>query len=317
MGTGNHSAAALSNDDGLQVSRRELLSRFLMRSEAFSLYYDRLPKEKQRDLYGALSGPGYDRLLEGTGHDLPVGNVQEPVELEEFLVEHFKSFDEYVKAMDWQDRQFFGFLQQLSREQIQVLTNHTDSRSAAMMLRYMKPQQSAYALDALTPAQKYEILSMAKQLKNTSLAEIQSVEKQIRTVVQQMPNRFVGSEKGDVGFWGGVVSESEHQDELLDMLEKTHPEIYPNLKKFRFTLEDAATLPDGILERVLREVDNDELGLALAACSEDVADVLLDAVAEKRKQILLNQIDTYRHVPKEQLATAKASLTKRMREVLA
>jgi flagellar motor switch protein FliG len=113
------------------------------------------------------------------------------------------------------------------------------------------------------------------------------------------------------------VSESQHQDELLDVLERTQPDISMDLKKFKFSLEDVATLPDGILGRVLGAIDNESLGMALAGCSEDVAEVILDAVSEKRKAMLAGQLPLYRGAPKEKLHAAKQDLTRRIREVLA
>jgi len=48
-----------------------------------------------------------------------------------------------------------------------------------------------------------------------------------------------------------VLTYTENQDPLLKAIEKTDPEIYPQLKKFRFKLDDVAALPSEIVGRVV------------------------------------------------------------------
>lgn len=298
-------------------ARRILLDRFLIRSEVFRDYYERLTADHKRDLYGALKGPGYERLLDGLSFPIPTGADQEPNNVEELLETHFKNFDELVKASDWQDRQYFGFVQHLSDAQLRTLMNHVSAKGIAILLRFLKPQQSAFALDSLIPARRFEVLATVQSVTGAPIQEIQRVEREVRDIVSQIPTQYYGSKKEDLDFWGSVLTESKNQEELLDDMEKTNPEIYPNLKKFRFTLEDAATLPNNILQKVLGECDNNELGQALATCSPDVAEVLLDAISDKRRVVLKGQISTYQRVPKAALQTARLNLTRKLREVMA
>lgn len=298
-----------------EVSRRQLLERFLIRSEVFRTYYEHLSEEDQKQLYGAFKGPGYDQLLNGLGFPIPE-NAYEPSDIDELLTQHSKNFDELVKATDWQDRQFFGFLHQLRNDQVLGLAQHVSPRGLAIMLRFMKPHQSANVLDSLPPVRRLEVLSSMQSVMNAPLSESHKLEKEVREIVHQLPQQNFGTEKENLRFWGNVVSESEHQDELLDAIERTNPEIYGTIKKFRFSLDDIATLSTSAIEDVLNDVDNSELGQALATCSESVVDVILDAVSPKRRQVILSQIASYRRVPKEALTSARANLTKRFREAL-
>lgn len=300
----------------LNGGRRQLLERFLVRSEVFRDYYEKLSQEQKTDLYAALRGPGYERLLDGLSFPLPADVKGEPHNIDELLAGHFKNFDELVKATDWQDRQYFGFVQHLSDAQLRSLLNHVSAKGIAMLLRFMKPQQSAFALDSLPAARRFEVLSTVPTVTGAPIQEIQRVEREVREIVSQIPNHYYGSKKEDLDFWGNVLSESQNQEDLLDDIEKTNPEIYPKLKKYRFSLEDAATLPNNLLQKVLGDCDNTELGQALATCSTDVAEILLDAVSEKRKAVLESSIATYRRVPKDALKGARMNLTRKLREVM-
>jgi hypothetical protein len=88
---------------------------------------------------------------------------------------------------------------------------------------------------------------------------------------------------------------------MLQVIEQTQPDIYPALKKYKFKLEDASTLPENLLAKIFADADNDELGRALASCTDEVAEVLLDAVSPARRELLKHQVASCKSAPKEEL----------------
>lgn len=302
---------------GIAPLRRRLLEKCISRSEAFRFYYQRLTEDEKSDLYGGLKGPGYDKLLEGLSIKRPTSVGPESSDLEEKLLILEKNFDEFSQAKEWRDRQFFGFLETLTDEQMIALVNHETALHVCVMLRFMKPHQSAFVLDALNPAKRREVLGLVHQVRDTHFSDLLNIEREVRSNVLKMPTHLYGSKKEDIEFWGSVLSESHDQDTLLADIEKTNPGIFPSIAKFKFRLEDAASLPDNLLNKVLSEVDNEELCLALAGIAAGVAEVFLDAVPSNRKNVLESQLVAYRRAPKEQIMEAKLRLTRKIREVMA
>jgi flagellar motor switch protein FliG len=172
-------------------------------------------------------------------------------------------------------------------------------------------------LDNLTPKARHEVLSHLKNINRIPLAEIVAIENQVRLNVRKLPNHFLSSAPEELKFWGSVFSESHQQEAIFEELEKTNPEIVPKLRKYRFSLDEAAALPDGLLNRVLAEADNEELGLALSTCEANVAETILDALSERRRKVIEAQLPGYRKVPREQANHARSRLTQKFREVLA
>lgn len=315
-GATSSGAAVSVEGDTAQIARKKFIARLLNRSDAFRIYYQKLPDEKKNELWGVLKGPAFDSYMEGLSIPKPKDEPAEITDSSEKIAHFEKQFEEFTDAKTWQDGQFFGFLQRMNNQQLITLVNHEDPLAVCLMLRFMKAQQSAFVLDAIPPEKRLQVLSQVPQLKTIGFNEILEMEREVRKAIETLPMYFFGSPKEDIDFWGNVLSESEKQDQILQDLERTQPEIYPNLKKFKFRLEDAASLPDTLLARVLGEADNEELALALAGCQKDVCEVLLDAVSPRRREILANQIEPMRNAPKEQIASARTTLTKRFREVL-
>jgi len=297
--------------------RKILLHRFLSRSQAFRRYYQQMGVEKQEELYACLKGPAYDNLLTGLAIKPPAGDLHAPPEKNELLEQHEKDFDEFVQAKDWQDRQFFGFVHDMSDEQLLSLVNHQRPLAVCLMLRFMTPHQSALILDSLPSKKRREILEQANQMNGVSFAEIMGVEREIRENVQRMPAHMFGSNKEDILYWGSVLTEAENQDGILKDIEHTNPGIYPSLKKYKFKLEDAASLPNTLLAKILAESDNDEVCLALATCPHELIEVFLDAVSPKRKEVIEYGLASSRSASGQEKAEARLKLTKRFREVMA
>jgi hypothetical protein len=297
--------------------RSKLLEKFLSRSQAFRGYYSGLSGETKDELYGLLKGPTMDGLLTGLGLPRPKGEIPEPGNPEEAFTKYERDFTEYLNACDWQNKQFFGFLQALSDEQLIALMNRESTLSVCAMLRFLKASQSAMVLEAMPPGRRLEVLAQVPAIQNTSFSDIANIEREVRTSVQMMPSHSFGAKRQDVDFWGNVLAESQNQDVILGDLEKTNPEIYPELSKFKFKLEDVSTLPDSLLQTILAEADNEELAMALSTCPDDIVEVILDAISPRRQELLRQTIDAAKSAPKEQTKSARISLTKKFREAMA
>src|SRR5690625_4771333 len=61
---------------------------------------------------------------------------------------------------------------------------------------------------------------------------------------------------------------------ILDTLETQDPELADEIKKRMFVFEDIVILDNRSIQRVIREVDNDDLRLSLKVASEEVKDVV-------------------------------------------
>jgi hypothetical protein len=297
--------------------RKRMLDKFLGHSEAFRMYFEQCTGDDKDEIYAALKGPAFDSLLDGMGFKRPVGADLDPESLEERMLVHEKNFDEYVAAKDWQEKQFFGFLSQLSDEQLLTICKREDARNVCVMLRFLRPNQSAGILDRLPASKRSEVIAYTSDVSDIPFSDLMTYEKGLRAATSRLPFATFGANKEDTEFWGSVLNESEHQEEIFNDLERTNPGLSPQLRKFKFKLEDAATLPDNLLGKVLGNVDNEELCLALSTCSEDVVEVFLDSMSASRKNILTKQMDTYRGVPKERGVAARGALTRKFREVLA
>ncbi len=300
-----------------EETRKMLLSQIVLRGDCFRGYYSRLAPEHRLEIYSFLKGPAFESVLERLGLGIPKAQagVSEEVKRDRILW-HEKNFEEFVEMSNWQDKQLFGFLTYLTDEQLAALAQHEDSKTVCLMLRFMKPGQAATILDNFPKEKQLEILSHVPALKSSAFSEIASIEAQVRSSIRHLPNHFFALGSEDSAFWGQVVGESKEQDKLVETLEKTQSDMLPQLKKLKFKLEDAAQLGVEISEKVFNDVDNELLSLAMVSCDGEAVKVFLNALPQKRRELVEQQITSSRGAAKETIVSARQVLTAKFRENL-
>ena len=75
---------------------------------------------------------------------------------------------------------------------------------------------------------------------------------------------------------------------IMETLEIEEPELADDIRKKMFVFEDILSLDDRAIQRVLRDVDNSDLALALKGANEDVQNVILNNLS-KRLAVMIKE----------------------------
>ncbi len=77
---------------------------------------------------------------------------------------------------------------------------------------------------------------------------------------------------------------------IISMLEEKQPELADEVKANLFTFEDIVGLERGDVQKVLREVDNDQLALALKGVSEDIKQFIFQNLSSRAVETLQEEL---------------------------
>lgn len=78
---------------------------------------------------------------------------------------------------------------------------------------------------------------------------------------------------------------------ILEELEKDQPELAEQVREGMFVFEDIVLLDGASIQRILREVDTNDLALALKGSSEDVANAIYKNLSKRAAQTLKEDIE--------------------------
>jgi len=77
----------------------------------------------------------------------------------------------------------------------------------------------------------------------------------------------------------------------METLEIEDTELAEEIRKKMFVFEDVLALDDRSIQRILREVDNNELGIALKGSGEEVQNVIFNNLSKRLAQMIKEEME--------------------------
>lgn len=195
-----------------------------------------------------------------------------------------------------------GQIQQ--REMPFAVLRKADTNQLANMLASEHPQTVALIMCHIQAEKAGEILSKFPSELQAEVAErigvINRTSPQvIKRIEKILQNKFSNSLESDAETVGGVSTLVEilnavdrtTEKNILSDLEKSQPELAEIIKANLFVFEDIVTLDKSSIQRVLREVDNEQLVLALKGSSEQVASVVYENLSKRAAETVREDIE--------------------------
>jgi flagellar motor switch protein FliG len=158
------------------------------------------------------------------------------------------------------------------------------------VLTQLNPIQASSILANLPPELQSEVVYRFANMERVSPETVRSVE----TVLESRVDFSTTSSK-----LGGVKSIAEilnligqsAERSILTRINEQDPELATEIKNLMFVFEDVVNLDDQSVQRVLKEVDNRELAMALKHVSDEVKKKILANLSERAAQIIDEEIE--------------------------
>jgi len=169
----------------------------------------------------------------------------------------------------------FDFARKADPMQLLNFIQNEHPQTIALILSYLEPAQAGQILSALPQEMQADVARRIALMDSTSPEIISEVEQILErrlsaTVVQDY------TQAGGIESVVEVLNQVDRSTErtILDALEIQDPELAEEIKKRMFVFEDIVTLDNRAIQRVIREVDNNDLMLALKVASDEVKDIV-------------------------------------------
>ena len=176
----------------------------------------------------------------------------------------------------------FEFVRKTDPSQLLNFIQDEHPQTIAMILSYLAPGQSALVLGALPPEKQADVAKRIAMMDRTSPDVIKEVERVLERKLASLVNQdytIVGGVDSIVSILGNVDRGTEKH--IMEALEIEEPELADEIRKKMFVFEDILLLDDRAIQRVLREVDNADLELALKSTTEEVQNVIFKNLSKR------------------------------------
>ncbi len=186
----------------------------------------------------------------------------------------------------------FEFIRKTDPSQVLNFIQDEHPQTIAMILSYLSPTQSAMILGALTPEKQADVAKRIAMMDRTSPDVIKEVERVLERKLASLLNQdytIVGGVDAIVDILNTVDRGTEKH--IMESLEIEQPELADEIRKKMFVFEDILLLDDRAIQRVLRDVDNNDLGIALKGANEEVQNVIFKNLSKRLSAMIKEDME--------------------------
>lgn len=176
----------------------------------------------------------------------------------------------------------FDFARKAEPQQILNFIQNENPQTIALVLSYLQPDQSSAVLSSLPQDKQADVARRIALMDSTSPEVIAQVERVLEqklsaTATQDYTN--AGGIEAIVKILNGVDRGTERT--ILDSLEIQDPELAEEIKKRMFVFEDIVNLDNRSIQRIIRDIENADMQLALKVASEEVRDAIFRNMSKR------------------------------------
>ena len=176
----------------------------------------------------------------------------------------------------------FEFVRKADASQLLNFIQEEHPQTIALILSYLPSSQAAAVVSALVPEKQADVARRIALMDRTSPDVIKEVEKVLEKKLASLVNQdytIVGGVDSIVNILNSVDRSTEKH--IMETLEIEDPELADEIRRKMFVFEDILVLDNRSIQTVLREVDNNELAIALKNANEDVQRVIFDNLSSR------------------------------------
>ena len=165
-------------------------------------------------------------------------------------------------------------------------------QTIALILSYLPASQASSIVSALPPEKQADVARRIAQMDRTSPDVIKQVEKVLERKLSSLVNQdytIVGGVDSIVEILNSVDRGTEKH--IMETLEIEEPELADEIRRKMFVFEDIISLDDRAIQRVLRDVDNNDLALALKGSTEEVQNVIFNNLSKRLAVMIKEDMD--------------------------
>ena len=186
----------------------------------------------------------------------------------------------------------FEFVRKTDAAQLLNFIQDEHPQTIALILSYLSPSQAALIIGALPPDRQADVTKRIAQMDRTSPEVIKEVEKVLETKLSSLVNQdytIIGGVDSVVDILNTVDRGTEKH--IMETLEIEEPELADEIRKKMFVFEDILLLDDRAIQRVLRDVDNGDLSMALKGSGEEVQEAIFKNLSKRLASMIKEDMD--------------------------
>lgn len=186
----------------------------------------------------------------------------------------------------------FDFVRKADPAQLLNFIQGEHPQTIALILSYLRPQQASIILSALPQEKQADVARRIALMDRTSPEIIKEIERVLEKKLSSMISQdytAAGGIESIVDILNSVDRGTEKN--IMETLELQDTDLAEQIKKKMFVFEDIVTLDNRSIQRVIREVENNDWALALKSSSEEVSKTVFSNMSKRLAEMIKEDME--------------------------
>ncbi|MBP7583107.1 MAG: flagellar motor switch protein FliG [Spirochaetes bacterium] len=186
----------------------------------------------------------------------------------------------------------FDFIRRTDPSHLLNFIQGEHPQTIALILAYLDPNKGALILSGLNHQIQADVAKRIATMDRTSPDVLREVER----VLERKLSTLASEDYTSAGGIDSIVEVLNNVDRgtekiIIEALEEEDPELAEEIKKRMFVFEDIVLLDDRSIQKVLREVDSQDLAKALKGVDAEVQEKIFRNMSKRASSLLREDMD--------------------------
>ncbi len=181
----------------------------------------------------------------------------------------------------------FSFLQRAESENVLTFIQEEHPQTIALILCHLPHHKAAEILVGLPMQKQLEVIKRIANMEQTNPDVIKEVERGLESRLANMLMQSM-EKAGGVPTVAEILNLADRSTEktIMEGLESEDPDLVEQIRRLMFVFEDILLVNDKGIQAVLKEIDNDELALALKTASQELQAKIFANMSERASSLI-------------------------------
>lgn len=189
-------------------------------------------------------------------------------------------------------KQPFSFLQKAESANLLTFIQDEHPQTIALVLAHLPASKGSEILAGLPQTKQIEVVARVANMEQTNPEVVREVE----AGLEQRLSGIVSQQFQKVGGVEAVaqmlnLADRGTEKNILETLSADNPDLVEQIRRLMFVFEDILLVNDKGIQSVLKEVDHDELALALKTASDEMKDKIFRNMSERAAMLIKEEME--------------------------
>lgn len=186
----------------------------------------------------------------------------------------------------------FAFLAKADPENLLTFIQDEHPQTIALILSHTEPNKASEIMSGLSAQKQLEVVSRIANMDNTNPEVVREVEEGLEMRLSGLMAQTF-QKAGGVETVAEILNLSDRSTEkaIMESLEAQDPDLVEQIRRLMFVFEDVLLVDDKGIQSVLKEIENEELALALKTATPELKDKIFRNMSERASQLIQEDME--------------------------